>query len=99
MQAKTTDRGLPGTAWSRLRYGFLLLRALARRSVTVLSLRSLDYAFEHNRPRRFESKPLKGPLRWIVWLGYWMLGGVATGLWDLPAEPARPSSKLSPRPR
>lgn len=89
MPSNRTARSLPGTVWARLKVGLTLLGALAQRGIAVLGLRSLDYAFQRNR-----SRELKGPLRFLVILGYWMLGGVTTGKWDSPEAPVKPSSRL-----
>lgn len=90
MHTRRTAGGLPGTRWARLKDSFLLVGALVRRGIAIAGLRSLDYAFQRNRTQK-----LSRPLRVLVSLGYWMIGGATnTTNWNKPGVPTKPSSEL-----
>jgi hypothetical protein len=88
-----TRNSLPGSIWTRLKYGLLLTGALLSRAIAVVGLRSLDYAFKRRNSQQ-ELRHLSRPLRFLVSLGYWMLGGVTTGNWNEPSQSTRPTSEL-----
>jgi hypothetical protein len=79
---------LPGTLLARLQDALVLTGALVHRGIAVVGLRSLEYAF--TRETRDGERQLRKPVLWMVRVGYWMLGGVATGKWNAPEPKTSP---------